>query len=71
MMLEVNKRERIRLLSDGRFRVRVVRESSRLVAIHYEAYRRDTNTWAVAGKTIRLPKEEICAAAELLGQGCK
>lgn len=67
MSFEVNTKERIRFLSDGRFRIRVVRESGNVVAIHYEAYRRDTNTWAVAGKTTRLPKEEIQAAAELLG----
>lgn len=59
--------ERIRFISDGRFRIRVIRESKNLVSIHYEAYREDTGTWAVTGKTIRLPREEIKAAAELLG----
>jgi hypothetical protein len=36
-------------------------------AIHHEAYRKDTETWAVAARTIRIPREEIEAAAELLG----
>lgn len=61
-----NTKEHTRFLADGRFRIRVVRESNRLIAIHYETYHKDTDTWGTAGKTIRLPREEIQAAAELL-----
>lgn len=62
----MNKKQRIRLLGDGRFRVRIEREGN-LAAIHYERYYDDTDTWGITHKTIRLPKEDIKAAAELLG----
>lgn len=65
--MKVNTVERIRLLAGGRFRIRVVRESNCLIAIYYEKYYKDTNTWGISNKTIRLPKEEVRAAAELLG----
>ena len=51
----------------NKFRVRVVKENSSLVAIHYEVHHDDCYGWEDSHKPMRVRKEEIEAAAELLG----
>ena len=50
-----------------KFRMRVVKENKDLVAIHGEANRGDCFGWEDCQKVVRLRREEIKAAAELLG----
>jgi len=55
---------------NNQFRVRVIKDSKDIVQIHYEANYNDCYGWQDSHKPMRIRREEIEAAAKLLGLKC-